>query len=63
MVKGHQRNISVKLFLNRPIGHGSECRFTGFSILSSGGHFAQRREIFLAILVEGHPRNISVKLF
>ena len=39
------------------------CRLKGFSIFSSDGHFVQRSETILAILVEGHPRNISVKLF
>ena len=34
-----------------------------FSIFSFDGHFVQRSETILAILVEGHPRNISVKLF
>ena len=37
--------------------------FTGFSIVSSGGHFTQWSDTILAILVKGHPRNISVKLF
>ena len=31
-----------------------------FSILSSGGHFVQRRKTILALLVKGHQRNISV---
>ena len=39
------------------------CCFTGLSIFSSGGHFVQRSETILAILVEGHPSNVSVKLF
>ena len=39
------------------------CRFTSFSIFSSGGHFVQRSRTILAILVKGHPRNIPVKLF
>ena len=37
--------------------------FKGFSIFSSGGHFDQRSEIILAILVEDHLMNIFVKLF
>ena len=32
----------------------------GFSIFSSGGHFAQQSKTLLAYLVEGHPRDISV---
>ena len=35
--------------------------FNGVSIFSSGGHFVQRSETILAVLVEGHPRMISVK--
>ena len=34
-----------------------------FSIFSSGTHFVQWSETFLAILVEGHPKNISENLF
>ena len=34
-----------------------------FSIFSSGGHFVQRSQTILAILVEVHPMNISVNLF
>ena len=37
--------------------------FGGFSIFSTGGHFVQRSETILAILVEGYPTNISMKLF
>ena len=37
--------------------------FFFFSIFSSGGHFVQRSETIIAILVEGHARKISVKLF
>ena len=39
------------------------CRFTSFSIFSSGGHFVQQSRTILAILVKNHPRNIPVKLF
>ena len=39
------------------------CRFTCFSIFSSGGHFVQRSRTILAILIKGHPRNIPVQLF
>ena len=39
------------------------CRFTSFSIFSSGGHFVQLSRTILAILVKIHPRNIPVKLF
>ena len=37
--------------------------FSGFAILSSGGHFVLWSGIIIAISVEGHSRNISVKFF
>ena len=43
--------------------HWPSCRFTNFSIFSSGGHFVQRSRTILAILIKGHPRNVPVKLF
>ena len=63
LVEGHPRNISVKLFWNRPIGLGEDVVLLVFSIFSSGGHFVQQSRTILAILVKGHPRNIPVKLF
>ena len=42
-------------------GMSLKCFF--FLFFSSGGHFVQRSETILAILVEGHPRNISVIFF
>ena len=36
------------------------CRFTGFFILSSAGHFVKRSGTIIAILLEGHRKNISV---
>ena len=34
--------------------------FKGFPNFSSGGHFVQRSETILELLVEGHPRNFSM---
>ena len=34
--------------------------YKGFSISSSGGHFAEGKGTIFAILVEGHPRNIKL---
>ena len=58
LVKGHPRNIPVKLFWPR-----RKCGLNGFSIFRFDCHFVQRSGTILAILVESHPRNISVKLF
>ena len=63
LVEGHPRYISVKLFLNQPIGLGEDVVLGVFSIFSSGGHFVQQSRTNLAILIKGHPRNIPVKLF
>ena len=63
LVKGHPRNIPVKLILKMANWPRRRCRFTSFSIFSSGGHFVQQSRTILAILVKGHPRNIPVKLF
>ena len=63
LVEGHPRYISVKLFLNQPIGLGEDVVLGVFSIFSSGGHFVQQSRTILAILIKGHPRNIPVKLF
>ena len=37
--------------------------FKDFSTFSSGGHFVQRSETILAILIEGHPSNIPMESF
>ena len=37
--------------------------FEDFSLLSSGGHFAQRSGNIWAIMVEGVMRNTSMKIF
>ena len=40
-----------------------EMSFKGFSVLSSGGHFVQRSETILAILVEGSPKEHFCGIF
>ena len=60
LVEGHPRNISAKLFWNRPTGLGEDIVLLVFLFLALAAK--QSRTIF-AILVKGHPRNIPVKLF
>ena len=54
---------SCEIILKSAHWSWKKCRFTGFSIFSSGGNVVQRSGTILAILVESHPRNISAKLF
>ena len=39
------------------------CRFMGFSIFSSGGHYVKQSRTILAILEKLHQGKISIKLF
>ena len=62
LVKGHQRNISVKLILES--GHRSRrrCHLKNFIFLALWPFSSEERTI-LAFFVDGHPRNIPRKLF
>ena len=59
--RGSSKDHFFEIILKSAHWPGRKCCITGYSIFSYGGHFVQRSETILAILVESHPRNIPVK--
>ena len=64
LVGNHLGNIPMKFKSHWPRVREElafSANYSRFSIFSSGGHFVQRSETVLAILVEGHLSNIPMK--
>ena len=70
LIEGHLRNLSTKLFENRPDTFGEE-DFLSFHYshirqkkpAPHGGHVFRPINMAWGNLIKGHPRNISTKLF
>ena len=68
MILGQPRNISTKLFENRPDTFGEDFfrfhhRHLKLNSPPLSGHVFRPINMALMDLINGHPRNISAKLF